>query len=94
MSEGVVSLCATCKFAEWDKTANGRRHPNGNGRCTFVFPDTPLPKWFSARAYGRDSKPIGTLREYMDSRHGVRYIGWREHHVMAPRPCATYEAQP
>lgn len=26
-------ICERCKFAQWDLTANGRKHPNGSGQC-------------------------------------------------------------
>lgn len=29
-------LCERCRFALWDKTSNGRRHPSGDGRCTWT----------------------------------------------------------
>lgn len=38
--------CLTCKLAEWDKTANGRLHPNKNGRCKWEFPLIVLPVAF------------------------------------------------
>jgi hypothetical protein len=36
--------CRTCKFAVWVKTSNGRRHPNGQGRCTREIKMPQLPK--------------------------------------------------
>lgn len=27
--------CLSCRWAEWGKTKNGRRHPSGEGRCGF-----------------------------------------------------------
>ena len=35
--------CVDCKFAEWKKTANGRLHPSGDGRCLWQYPDIKLP---------------------------------------------------
>lgn len=96
MSEPVTvpSLCQSCKFAEWERTSNGRRHPNGSGRCLFQIPDSPLPKWADSRAYGRDKPPITTLREYFTQREGNPYISWLDYHRTEPRPCATHEPKP
>jgi len=30
-----MSICFDCKFSEWNKTANGRLHPNGLGKCVW-----------------------------------------------------------
>jgi len=30
-----MSDCNDCKFAEWQRTAKGRLHPSGNGKCTW-----------------------------------------------------------
>lgn len=35
--------CLTCKYAEWDKSANGRRSTKGTGRCTWQMPDIKMP---------------------------------------------------
>lgn len=40
----VRTICAECRFADWKKTANGRRHPDNSGRCSFQIP--ALPRWF------------------------------------------------
>lgn len=29
-------ICETCKFANWDLTATGRKHPSGRGQCTWT----------------------------------------------------------
>ena len=42
--EGVMKSCVGCKYAEWDKTASGRLHPSGGGRCTYPFKIPPLPQ--------------------------------------------------
>lgn len=36
--------CLTCAFAMWRKTAAGRMHPDGTGRCTWQMPEITLPK--------------------------------------------------
>jgi hypothetical protein len=46
-------LCLTCKLAEWNKTAAGRLHPNGEGMCRWKPAHIPTPrawKW----AWGDD----------------------------------------
>jgi len=30
-----VTICLDCKFADWNRTANGRLHPSGDGRCSW-----------------------------------------------------------
>jgi len=35
--------CMTCKFAEWQKTAAGKLHPSGDGRCKWIYPLVRLP---------------------------------------------------
>lgn len=39
----VNNCCLSCVFAEWEKTADGRRHPSGDGRCKFKFEMPKLP---------------------------------------------------
>lgn len=36
-------LCLTCGMVNWNKTANGRVHPNGQGRCAWTPPYIPTP---------------------------------------------------
>jgi hypothetical protein len=87
--DGVLSLCATCKHAEWRKTANGRRHPDGSGRCAYEFPDGPIPKWVITNVW-RSVQP-SSIRELCEGA-GRRYI-WRVERTETPTPCATWEAQ-
>lgn len=35
MSAKKASVCVGCDYASWDKTATGRRHPEGGGKCTW-----------------------------------------------------------
>lgn len=28
--------CDGCKYAEWQLTKNGRLHPSGDGKCTYL----------------------------------------------------------
>jgi hypothetical protein len=92
-TEGPVSVCATCRFAQWDKTANGRRHPNGAGRCTYQFPDGPLPKWLRERRFQRGTDAhVETLRELIEQRYMSRWIYWRDAHRIVAEPCPTWES--
>ena len=36
--------CTHCKYAEWHRTATGRLHPSGEGKCKFVFRLPLLPQ--------------------------------------------------
>lgn len=78
-----MSSCIGCKHADWRKTSNGRRHPSGEGKCLFQFPDTPLPLWAIG---GWQSKNATTVREYIT---GSRYI-WRDRD---DRGCGVREEQ-
>lgn len=35
--------CIGCVHANWTKTANGRLHPSGEGRCTYPYRVPELP---------------------------------------------------
>ena len=35
--------CTDCKHAEWRRTASGRLHPSGDGKCTVPYKVPPLP---------------------------------------------------
>jgi hypothetical protein len=39
-----MNPCLTCRFADWKRTAAGRLHPDGTGRCTWRIPSLALPK--------------------------------------------------
>lgn len=39
-----MKSCVNCKYAEWNKTASGRLHPSGDGRCTYPYKMPPLPQ--------------------------------------------------
>jgi hypothetical protein len=36
--------CLDCKYAVWDRTAKGRLHPSGEGKCTYPYKVPELPK--------------------------------------------------
>jgi hypothetical protein len=37
-----MSNCTECKFAEWKRTAAGRLHPSGEGRCRWKYESKPI----------------------------------------------------
>jgi hypothetical protein len=90
MSLKTLSRCATCRHAEWKKTANGRRHPEGSGKCAFQFAETPVPKWLNLKRWGAVDQPT-TLREAIESSSPARWIYYTEHAAHAT-PCATWES--
>ena len=41
--------CLTCNRAKWKTTKSGRKHPSGDGWCTFEYEMPAIPKayyWF------------------------------------------------
>jgi len=38
--------CTRCKYAEWKKTASGKLHPSGEGRCNYPWKMPKLPQAF------------------------------------------------
>ncbi len=55
-----MKTCNGCKYAEWKRTANGRLHPSGDGRCTFTIVIPKLPNAFRWGTYsGQAYKPCG-----------------------------------
>jgi hypothetical protein len=49
--------CIDCKLADWKRTANGRLHPSGDGRCRWQYPDIRIP--VSMYFIGGMSEPSG-----------------------------------
>lgn len=39
-----MNTCINCRFAKWDRTANGRLSPTGSGRCIWQMPELKIPK--------------------------------------------------
>lgn len=53
-----MKRCNDCKHAEWQKTAAGRLHPLGDGRCTYPYKVPALPGafvWIGVQ----EPKPLG-----------------------------------
>lgn len=36
--------CTHCKYAEWQRTAAGKLHPSGDGKCEYPWKMPPLPQ--------------------------------------------------
>lgn len=52
--------CTHCKHAVWQKTAAGRLHPSGDGKCGYEvrLPRLPASMWWPRTLYG-PPKPLG-----------------------------------
>ena len=79
--------CLTCKFAEWKRTASGRLHPSGDGKCTWTMPTIfmPLAAWgfnYQLDLKTNAIKPPSNMP--ID-----RNPGWAKY-----TKCPTYEAKP
>ena len=60
--------CLTCNRAKWKTTKSGRKHPSGDGWCTFEYKVPIIPKafyWF----WGMGSKPDGGFINRQDLIH-------------------------
>ena len=53
----MTTPCIGCKYANWQKTSNGRLHPNGEGKCTYVFPDMPVLPMSFMWGYSYNDRP-------------------------------------
>lgn len=52
--------CTHCKFAEWRRTAGGKFHPCGDGKCGYPYKLPPLPaSMYWLFGLGHDPKPSG-----------------------------------
>lgn len=38
-----MKICLHCKHAKWNKTATGRLHPSGDGRCIYPWKMPQIP---------------------------------------------------
>ena len=65
--------CNGCMFADWKRTATGRPHPDGTGRCTYLREhplDLRLPAGFGWGYSGREApKPTGGYIERREELH-------------------------
>jgi hypothetical protein len=55
---GEMKNCTDCKHAEWHRTAAGKLHPSGDGKCTYPFRLPPLPACM-CWTWGSAPTPIG-----------------------------------
>jgi hypothetical protein len=54
-----MKSCNGCAYAEWERTASGRLHPSGVGKCTYKVALPELPSCMSWRScFGDEIKPI------------------------------------
>jgi hypothetical protein len=49
-----MSNCTECKFAEWRRTANGRLHPSGEGRCRWKHEPKPIAAAYYWMTYNKE----------------------------------------
>lgn len=49
--------CLNCALAKWDRTATGRLHPSGNGRCLWVMDKIAIPRAFYWLSSSQDYFP-------------------------------------
>lgn len=77
--------CETCKFADWERTSNGRLHPGGHGKCTWKKKiQLPESFWdFSLRSV-IDSKQIQLKGGALSRKKG-------EEMPKLPFKCKTYQ---
>lgn len=52
-----MSICRNCVHALWARTANGRLHPNGQGRCDYPMPVIEVPAVISGY-YAKEPQPF------------------------------------
>ena len=51
--------CTDCVHAEWKRTAGGKLHPSGDGKCTKTIVLPPLPSSFRwGYGYTWNEKPV------------------------------------
>lgn len=77
----MTNPCLTCKFANWRKTATGRLHPGGDGRCGWKMPAIAIPKAFYYSSTRDGSVPAPSGGGYIERKDATRTAG-----------CPTYEA--
>lgn len=47
-----MKTCKGCRWAEWKRTAAGKLHPDGYGKCAFPLKIPKLPTAFYWSGYG------------------------------------------
>lgn len=51
--------CLECKHADWQRTASGKLHPSGDGRCRWEYPEISLPVSMYFVSFGKGPSPSG-----------------------------------
>ena len=51
-----MKKCLKCSYADWKKTAGGKLHPSGDGKCCFTLKIPVLP---ACMYWVRDPYPSG-----------------------------------
>jgi hypothetical protein len=69
-----MSNCTECKFAEWARTAAGRLHPSGEGRCQWKYEPKPIAAAYSWQGWetGATPQPYGGFINRTDVRETAR----------------------
>lgn len=82
--------CSNCGLAAWQRTVNGRLHPNKDGECTWKPPVLVVPRavQFSYGARGDQPQTVGGQFISRDARRVHRdCIAWVP--VPLPKPAST-----
>ncbi len=58
--------CKGCAWAEWRRTANGRLHPSGDGKCTYIIRVVALPACANGRGTPVICRYINRNHEFKD----------------------------
>lgn len=70
-----MNTCVNCRFAAWDRTAKGRLHPDGSGRCTWQMPEIKIP---NAMYFHFPLKPSGGFIDRHDPERYTACPTWSE----------------
>ena len=71
--------CTHCKFAQWEKTNAGKRHPSGGGHCTYEYKLPTLPA--SMFWYGGEFAPArggGDINRRKELKTDCAYFAWTD----------------
>jgi hypothetical protein len=65
-----MTICEGCKFAEWVLTSNGRRHPSGQGKCTWEKTFHIAASALRPGAYSDMGEPFTIKGGWIDRKRG------------------------
>jgi hypothetical protein len=54
-------ICETCKFANWELTVDGRKHPSGKGNCMWTGTLRVAGSMYSIKGYGHPITKTGDI---------------------------------